>query len=157
MYKKIQNRARLKKICGELRAGGKTIVFTNGCFDILHKGHVRCLEQAKKLGDVLIVGLNADKSVSALKPGRPVNPEADRAEVLAALSAVDYITIFSEQTPYALIRALRPDVLVKGGDWKEKDIVGSDLVKETRSLPFVKGVSTTGILAKIRRISKQAP
>ncbi len=154
MHRKIQSRARLKKICEELRAEGKTIVFTNGCFDILHKGHVRYLEQARKLGDVLIIGLNADNSVSALKPGRPVNPEADRAEVLAALAAVDFISIFREETPYALIRALRPDVLVKGGDWKEKDIVGSDLVRETHSLPFVKGVSTTGIIARIRRISK---
>ena len=118
--KKIYRARSLKKICDTLRARGKRIVFTNGCFDILHKGHVRYLTQAKKLGDVLVVGLNADKSVSALKPDRPVNPEADRAEVLAALSAVDYITIFSEKTPYTLIKLLRPDVLVKGGDWKKK-------------------------------------
>jgi len=152
--KKLQSRESLKKICDKLRAEGKKIVFTNGCFDILHKGHVRYLAQARKLGDVLVVGLNADSSVSALKPGRPVNPEASRAEVLAALSSVDYLTIFCEKTPYRLIRALRPDVLVKGGDWQKKDIVGSDIVKETCSLPFVKGVSTTGIIEKIRKLSK---
>jgi rfaE bifunctional protein nucleotidyltransferase chain/domain len=152
--KKIHKEESLKKICDTLKARGKRIVFTNGCFDILHKGHVRYLAQAKKLGDVLVVGLNADKSVSALKPDRPVNPEADRAEVLAALSAVDYITIFSEKTPYRLIKLLRPDVLVKGGDWKEEEIVGSDLVKETYSLPFVRGVSTTRIIGKIRSLCK---
>jgi rfaE bifunctional protein nucleotidyltransferase chain/domain len=152
--KKIHKEEGLKKICDTLRARGKKIVFTNGCFDILHKGHVRYLTQAKKLGDVLVVGLNADKSVSALKPDRPVNPEADRAEVLAALSAVDYITIFSEKTPYRLIKLLRPDVLVKGGDWKKEAIVGSDIVKEIYSLPFVRGVSTTRIIAKIRSLCK---
>ena len=152
--KKIHSAGSLKKICDALRARGKRIVFTNGCFDILHKGHVRYLTQAKKLGDVLVVGLNADKSVSALKPDRPVNPEADRAEVLAALAAVDYITIFSEKTPYTLIKLLRPDVLVKGGDWKKKEIVGSDLVKETYRLPFVRGVSTTRIIGKIRSLRK---
>lgn len=152
--KKIQSEESLKKICEKLRAEGKRIVFTNGCFDILHKGHVRYLAQAKKLGDVLVVGLNADKSVSALKPGRPVNPEGNRAEVLAALSAVDYIAIFGEKTPYRLIKLLRPHVLVKGGDWEKKDIVGSDLVRETYSLPFVKGVTTTGIIEKIQRLCK---
>jgi rfaE bifunctional protein nucleotidyltransferase chain/domain len=152
--KKLQTKEGLKKICDQLRAEGKKIVFTNGCFDILHKGHVRYLAQAKKLGDVLVVGLNADKSVSALKPGRPVNPQGHRAEVLAALSAVDYIAIFSEKTPYALIKLLRPDVLVKGGDWKKNDIVGSALVKKTYILPFVKGVSTTGIIEKIQRLCK---
>ena len=138
-------------VCRRLQREGKKIVFTNGCFDILHKGHVRYLRQAKKLGDVLVVGLNSDKSVSRLKPGRPVNRERDRAEVLEALSMVDYVTIFDEATPYRLIRTLRPDVLVKGGDWKKQDIVGSDIAKETRSLPYVKGASTTGIIEKIAR------
>jgi rfaE bifunctional protein nucleotidyltransferase chain/domain len=152
--KKIYKEKELKKICDALRARGKRIVFTNGCFDILHKGHVRYLAQARKLGDVLVVGLNADRSVSALKPDRPVNPEADRAEVLAALSSVDYVTIFSEKTPYRLIKLLRPDVLVKGGDWKKREIVGADLVKETHSLPFVRGVSTTRIIGKIQSLCK---
>ncbi len=149
--KKLQDRKNLKNICAGLRAEGKKIVFTNGCFDILHRGHVRYLEQAKKLGDILVVGLNSDRSVSGIKPGRPINSEGDRAAVLAALCAVDYVAVFDEKTPYALIRALRPDVLVKGGDWKKEDIVGSDIVPETRSLPFVKGVSTTGIIGKILR------
>ncbi len=147
--KKILKRSELKKTCGRLAGQGRKIVFTNGCFDIIHKGHVRYLSQAKKLGDVLVVGLNSDRSVSLIKPGRPVNPERDRAEVLAALCMVDYVTIFDEKTPYRLIRSLKPDVLVKGGDWKKDEIVGSDVAGETYSLPYVKGVSTTGIIKKI--------
>ncbi len=146
---KVLKRSDLKKICGMLAGQGKRIVFTNGCFDIIHKGHVRYLRQAKKLGDVLIVGLNSDRSVAAIKPGRPVNSERDRAEVLAALCMVDYVTIFDERTPYRLIRSLRPDVLVKGGDWKKEEIVGSDIAKVTYSLPYVRGISTTGIIEKI--------
>lgn len=152
--KKIQDRKRLKGICESLRAQGRTIVFTNGCFDLLHKGHIRYLKQARRLGDILIIGLNSDSSVSGIKPGRPVNSERERAEVLSALYMVDYITIFNEKTPYRLIRSLRPDVLVKGGDWKKEDIVGSDIAKETYSLPYVKGASTTGIIEKIIRLSK---
>ncbi len=149
--KKLQDRKNLKTICARLRAEGKKIVFTNGCFDILHRGHVRYLERARKLGDVLVVGLNSDSSVSGIKPGRPINSENDRAAVLGALCSVDYITIFGEKTPYALIRALGPDVLVKGGDWKKEDIVGSDIVSETHSLPYLKGASTTQIIEKILR------
>ena len=133
-----------------LRAEGRKIVFTNGCFDILHPGHVRYLREAAALGDVLVVGLNSDASVARLKPGRPVNPEADRAEVLAALRAVDFVVIFSEETPYRLIERLRPDVLVKGGDWAPEEIVGADLVPDTRSLPFAPGYSTTALLERIR-------
>lgn len=147
--KKIVDRSELKKICGRLAGQGRKIVFTNGCFDILHKGHVRYLRQARKLGDVLVVGLNSDRSVSLLKPGRPINSEKDRAEVLASLCMVDYVTIFDEKTPYGLIKSLKPDVLVKGGDWKKEEIVGSDVAEETYSLPYVKGISTTGIIKKI--------
>ena len=152
--KKIQDKNNLKNICTELRAERKKIVFTNGCFDILHAGHIKYLEKAKKLGDVLIVGLNSDKSVSKIKPGRPVNNEKNRATVLSALEMVDYITIFSEETPYDLIKVVRPDVLVKGGDWKKKDIIGSDIAKETYSLPYLKGFSTTGIIEKILKGTK---
>ena len=152
--KKLLDRKTLVRRCADLRASGRRIVFTNGCFDILHKGHVRYLDRAKRLGDVLVVGLNSDSSVSRIKPGRPINSEKDRAEVLAALSSVDYITIFSEPTPYRLIRSVKPDVLVKGGDWKKQDIVGSDIAGETYSLPFVKGVSTTRIVEKIVRSSR---
>jgi D-beta-D-heptose 7-phosphate kinase/D-beta-D-heptose 1-phosphate adenosyltransferase len=149
--KKILDRMGIKKISSALRAKANKVVFTNGCFDILHAGHVRYLKQARKLGDVLIVGLNSDSSVSGLKPGRPVNSEKNRAEVLAALAAVDYVVIFSEKTPYNLIKAVKPDILVKGGDWKKEDIIGSDIAKETLSLPFVKGISTTKIIEKILR------
>ncbi|MEJ2683614.1 MAG: D-glycero-beta-D-manno-heptose 1-phosphate adenylyltransferase [Candidatus Sulfobium sp.] len=151
--KKIQGRKDLRNICESLKAAGKKIVFTNGCFDILHKGHVRYLRRARRLGDILVVGVNSDSSAGKIKPGRPVNSEKDRVEVLAALSMVDYVTIFTESTPYRLIKALRPDVLVKGGDWKKEEIVGHDIVDETYSLPYVKGVSTTDIIDKIRRLS----
>lgn len=140
-----------------LRRSGKKIVFTNGCFDVLHLGHVRYLDKAKSLGDVLVVGLNSDASVRKLKgPGRPVNGIQDRAGVVKALKAVDYVTVFKEETPLNLIRALGPDILVKGGDWKPKDIVGSDFVLshggKVLSLPFVKSRSTTKVLGAIHRL-----
>ncbi len=141
----------LKKAVDEARAKGKKIVFTNGCFDILHVGHIRYLKEARALGDVLVIGLNSDKSVSVIKPGRPVNPQGWRAEILAALEMVDYVTVFDEDTPYELIKLLKPDILVKGGDWKKEDIVGSDIAKETRSLPYVKGISTTALIEKIKK------
>ncbi len=149
--KKILDRKGIQKISCRLRAEGKKIVFTNGCFDILHAGHVRYLGQARKLGDVLVVGLNSDRSVSGIKPGRPINSEKNRAEVMAGLATVDYVVVFSEKTPYNLIKAVKPDILVKGGDWKKEDIIGSDIAKETLSLPFVKGISTTRIIEKILR------
>lgn len=135
----------------ELRAAGRRVVFTNGCFDILHIGHVRYLSAAKQLGDVLIVAVNSDESVRRLKPSRPVVPDHERAEIVAALSMVDYVTIFSEDTPYETIALLRPDVLVKGGDWPKDRIVGSDLVSEVHSLPYTEGASTSAILARIIR------
>jgi len=141
----------LREAVDAARAEGRRVVFTNGCFDILHVGHVRYLKAAKTLGDVLVVGLNTDRSVSTLKKGRPVVPQGQRAEVIAALETVDYVTLFDEDTPYELIRLVRPDVLVKGGDWKKEEIVGSDIVPETHSLPFVPGISTTKIIEKIRQ------
>jgi rfaE bifunctional protein nucleotidyltransferase chain/domain len=142
----------LKAIIDKAKESNKRIVFTNGCFDIIHKGHVRYLRQAKALGDILIVGLNSDSSVRRIKPGRPINPEDDRAEVLSSLEMVDYVVIFDEDTPYELIRFLRPHILVKGGDWKVEDIIGSDLVEKTVSLPYVEGVSTTEIIKKIKNM-----
>jgi D-beta-D-heptose 7-phosphate kinase/D-beta-D-heptose 1-phosphate adenosyltransferase len=144
---------RLKAVLAKARKSGKKIVFTNGCFDILHVGHVRYLKKARSLGDLLVIGLNNDASVRALKgPSRPLNGEKDRAEVLGALAFVDKIVIFSEGTPEKLIHAVRPDFLVKGGDWKKKDIVGSAFVESyggrVLSLPFIKGFSTTGTLKK---------
>ncbi len=147
---KVLDRSKLKHILSELKSRKKKIVFTNGCFDIIHIGHVRYLNEAKKLGDILVVGLNSDNSVSGIKPGRPVTPEDQRAEVLSALSMVDYVTPFDEDTPYELIKTLKPDVLVKGADWDIKNIVGADIVKEVRNIPFVEGISTTEIIRKIQ-------
>jgi rfaE bifunctional protein nucleotidyltransferase chain/domain len=142
----------LRKVVERRKSEGRKIVFTNGCFDILHIGHIRYLKEAKLLGDILVVGLNSDRSVSVLKPDRPVNPQDQRAEVLASLEMVDYVALFDEETPYALIKSLQPDVLVKGGDWKKEDIVGSDIAKETLSLPYIEGISTTGIIERIKRL-----
>lgn len=153
---KTADRNLLKEIIERLRSEGKKIVFTNGCFDIIHMGHTRYLGHAKTLGDVLVVGLNSDKSVSAIKYGRPVNPQEQRAEVLSSLEMVDYVTIFDEDTPYELIKLIQPDVLVKGGDWKKEDIVGSDIAKETFSLPYVQGVSTTQIIEKISKLQRKS-
>jgi len=146
----ILTQSELKQVVEAARAEGRKVVFTNGCFDLLHVGHVRYLRAAKALGDVLVIGLNTDRSVSTLKKGRPVVPEEQRAEVIAALQTVDYVALFDEETPYELIRLVQPDVLVKGGDWKREDIVGFDIVPETYSLPFVPGISTTKIIEKIR-------
>lgn len=133
----------------------RKIVFTNGCFDILHVGHIRYLKEAKSLGDILVVGVNTDNSVKKLKgPARPIQNENDRAEILSSLESVDFVVLFSEETPEKLIHSVRPDILVKGGDWKIQDIVGSDFVLsyggEVRSLQFVNGKSTTSIIEKTK-------
>ena len=156
MHNKIKTQKQIEVIAKRLKVQSKKIVFTNGCFDILHRGHVEYLEKAKAAGDVLVVGLNTDKSVKCIKgPDRPVNKEVDRAVVLSGLSAVDYIVLFNEDTPLNLIKAVKPQVLVKGGDWKSEDIVGSDIVKASGgkviSIPFVKGYSTTKLLNKITK------
>ncbi len=146
--------------CSELRASGKRIVFTNGCFDILHHGHVSYLEEAATFGDILVVGVNSDSSISRLKgPLRPVVPEDDRASIIAALRAVSIATIFSEDTPFELIQAIRPDVLIKGGDYDPEAadgpryIVGSDVVRsaggEVRVINLIAGRSTTGIIERV--------
>lgn len=130
---------------------GKKIVFTNGCFDILHVGHVKYLQVAKSFGDVLIVGLNSDESVSRLKgPSRPVNPAEDRAYILAALEAVDFVVPFTEDTPYNLIKMIRPDILVKGGDYEGKAVVGTEFARELKLVDFVDGKSTTKTIQKIQ-------
>ncbi|WP_456449633.1 D-glycero-beta-D-manno-heptose-7-phosphate kinase [Hydrogenimonas sp.] len=148
---RIKSREALATTVTRLKSEGKKIVFTNGCFDILHLGHVKYLEKAKSFGDVLIVGVNSDDSVRRLKgPERPVNPEYDRAYLLAALDAVDFVTIFDEDTPYELIKVVEPDVLVKGGDYEGKEVVGSDIAKEVRLVDFVEGKSTTKTIEKMR-------
>lgn len=153
MYGKVLDWDALKREVDSCRGRGERVVFTNGCFDIIHAGHVRYLSDARALGDVLVVGLNTDASVGRLKPGRPVVSEAQRAEVLSALQMVDYVALFDQDTPYELIKLILPDVLVKGGDWKPADIVGSDLVPDTRSLPFVDGISTSEIIRRARDIT----
>lgn len=135
--------------------GSKKIVFTNGCFDLLHVGHIRYLQEARRLGDYLVIGVNADASVKRLKgPTRPIQSEADRAEILAALGAVDMTVIFEEDTPEELIKIVKPDILVKGGDWKIDQIVGAPFVQsyggQVMSLQFVDGKSTTKIIEKSR-------
>jgi D-beta-D-heptose 7-phosphate kinase/D-beta-D-heptose 1-phosphate adenosyltransferase len=151
---KIVDRSKISDMAAELRSEGKKIVFTNGCFDLLHIGHIRYLREARNLGDVLIVGLNSDTSVARIKSGRPLTPENDRAEVLSALSMVDFITLFDEDTPYRLICEIRPDVLVKGSDWKKEDIVGSDIAKEVHAIPLTGGISTSLIIEKIRNMNR---
>ena len=139
------------------RAQGQRVVFTNGVFDILHPGHIRYLRDARALGDLLIVGVNSDRSVKALAkaPDRPINGEAERAEVLSALAAVDAVVIFDEDTPHAIISALQPDILVKGADWGENAIVGRDVVEarggKVVRIPLAEGYSTTKIIERIRR------
>ncbi|HEY7546215.1 MAG TPA: D-glycero-beta-D-manno-heptose 1-phosphate adenylyltransferase [Blastocatellia bacterium] len=137
-----------------LRVEGKTVVFTNGCFDLLHAGHARYLREARALGDALIVALNSDRSVRKLKgEGRPILSELERAELMAALEAVDYVTIFDEETPLRVIRALLPDVLVKGGDWTVDKIIGREEVEASGgrvlSLPYLEGASTSAIIERI--------
>ena len=136
----------------ELKTRGKKIVFTNGCFDLLHAGHVRYLEASKNFGDVLILGLNSDRSVAALKgAGRPIIAQIDRAYILAALEAVDYVVIFDDDTPYDLINAIKPHTLVKGGDYEGKDVVGQDIAQELKVVQFIDGKSTTKTIEKIQQ------
>jgi D-beta-D-heptose 7-phosphate kinase/D-beta-D-heptose 1-phosphate adenosyltransferase len=142
------------RLAGRLRAAGRTIVFTNGVFDLLHPGHVRYLQHARALGDALIVGINSDRSVRSNKAaGRPITPEAERAEIVEALASVDAAVIFDEDTPLAIIAALQPDVLVKGADWGEDAIVGRDIVEarggKVVRVPIAAGYSTTAIVEKI--------
>ncbi len=139
----------------KLKQKNKKIVFTNGCFDILHAGHISYLEKAKSLGSALVIGLNSDSSVKRIKgKSRPVVSQKNRAILLAALETVDMVIIFGELTPLKLIKAIKPDVLVKGGDWKKKDIVGSDFVEsyggKVKSLAYVKGLSTRSLISKIQ-------
>jgi len=155
MHSRVLSLADAVALVARLRAEGRSIVFTNGVYDLLHPGHVRYLQAARAEGDALIVGVNSDRSVRANKgPERPINPEQERAELIAALAAVDAAVIFDEETPHAIISALQPDVLVKGADWAADQIVGRDVV-EARGGRVVRatiepGHSTTDILAKIR-------
>lgn len=145
----------IKTLSSKLHSQGKKIVFTNGCFDILHVGHVKYLEVAKSYGDVLILGLNADSSVRKLKgPTRPINTQDDRAYILASLESVDYVVIFEEETPYELIKLIKPHVLVKGGDYEGKEVVGQDIADELKLVQFVDGKSTTNTIKRIQNDAK---
>ncbi|MFA5115251.1 MAG: D-glycero-beta-D-manno-heptose 1-phosphate adenylyltransferase [Candidatus Omnitrophota bacterium] len=151
---KIKKPQELKKIVSGLKKRGERIVFTNGCFDLLHYGHVRYLEEAKKKGDVLVVALNSDSSIKRIKGRqRPIINEGDRMGTIAALESVDYVTVFDEDTPFKIIKLLRPDILVKGADWNRRNIVGADFVKSygggVNTLKLSRGRSTTAIIEKI--------
>ncbi len=153
---KLVSLDQLKHLREELRAASQTVVFTNGCFDLLHPGHVRYLQEARKLGDALVVALNSDRAVRELKGAtRPILQEEERAEVMAALECVDYVIIFDDVSPQKTIATLLPDILVKGGDWGVEQIIGADEVTaaggEVKSLNFVPGVSTSEIIERIQR------
>ena len=150
MNNKLIERSMLNNVLSEYRKENKKIVFTNGCFDILHRGHVEYLQKARELGDLLVLGLNSDNSVKRLKGNdRPINNEMDRSIVLSALECINYISIFDEDTPLELIKIVKPDILVKGGDYKIEDVVGREFAKETVLINFVDGYSTTNIIKKI--------
>ena len=156
MHTKVTARETLASLLAERRLEGQRIVFTNGCFDLMHIGHIRYLQAARNLGDVLVIGVNSDESVRALHKGadRPLVPDVQRAEVLAALACVDYVTIFPEPDPGSLIATLQPDILVKGGDWSLDRIVGRETVEarggRVQTIPLVPGVSTTILVERIR-------
>jgi rfaE bifunctional protein nucleotidyltransferase chain/domain len=152
-YKSVDD---LSAMSAQARKAGRVVVFTNGCFDLVHRGHIHLLRQAKALGDLLIVGLNSDVSVKTIKgPDRPIMPEADRIELIAALEMVDYVVVYSEPDPYHIIAAIKPNVLVKGGDWSADEIVGADVVEQNGGrvavVPYLPGFSTTQIIERIRK------
>lgn len=156
MATKVLPREQLLSSLADERTKGKRIVFTNGCFDLMHIGHTRYLQAARALGDILVVGVNSDASVRTLNkaPDRPIVPQEQRAEVLGALGCVDFVVIFEESDPLQLITAVQPDVLVKGGDWGIDRIIGRDIVEArggvVKTIPLVPGISTTGLLQQIR-------
>ena len=159
---RVVTQTRLEKVLAELRQKRNKIVFTNGCFDLLHAGHVRYMAKAKRMGDVLVVGLNSDSSVRRLKgKGRPILAQKDRGEILAALESVDYVTTFNEDTPFRLIKQVKPDILVKGADYRADNIVGAEFVRsyggDVKTIPLVKNKSTNLLIASIlRRYAKEA-
>lgn len=151
--KHIKTQDEITMLVQELKLKGKKIIFTNGCFDILHIGHIKYLEKAKSFGDVLILGLNSDISVKNIKgENRPINSQTDRAYILASMEVVDYLVIFNEDTPYELIKSIEPDILVKGGDYEGRDIIGQDIAKELKLVKFIKGKSTSKTIEQIQNI-----
>ena len=159
--KKIKSVPQMKRIVARLKKQGKEIVFTNGCFDILHVGHVRYLTRARKLGDILVVGLNTDRSVRMIKgEKRPIVSEEERAEVLASLEVIDYVVLFDEPDPLRVITALKPTILVKGADWQKDKIIGRDVVEGSGGrvvrVPLVPGSSSTGVIERIIKVYCQS-
>tara|TARA_B100000795_G_scaffold256908_1_gene229707 strand:+ start:1934 stop:3358 length:1425 start_codon:yes stop_codon:yes gene_type:complete len=151
-FEHIKTIDEISTIVNELKDKDKKIIFTNGCFDILHIGHIKYLEEAKSFGDILILGLNSDKSIQRIKgSNRPINTENDRAYILAALEVVDFLVIFDEDTPFQLINLIKPDVLVKGGDYEGKEVVGQDIAKELKIVQFINGSSTTKTIERIKK------
>ncbi len=155
--RKIKTRPQLQAIVARLRSQGKKVVFTNGCFDILHAGHIRYLRKAKSKGDDLLVGLNTEHSVRLIKGGkRPIIPQKERAEIMAALEFVDYVVLFNEPNPLRLIETLKPDILLKGADWPKDQIIGQEAVEKgggrVLQIPLVPGASTSGIIDKILKV-----
>jgi rfaE bifunctional protein nucleotidyltransferase chain/domain len=151
---KLKSIEELTAIAAQARRDGKSVVFTNGCFDILHRGHVHVLRQAKALGDLLIVALNSDRSVKAIKgPRRPILPEIDRVELIGAMEMVDYLVLFDEPDPYNLIAAIKPNILAKGGDWSAEKVIGADVVEQAGGrvelIPYLKGFSSSAIIERI--------
>lgn len=157
MHEKVLSRSEVVSALTARRTQGQRVVFTNGCFDLMHVGHTRYLQAARELGDLLVVGVNTDRSVRSLNKGldRPIVPEHQRAEVLAALACVDYVVLFDEPDPGRLIIEIQPDVLVKGGDWTPDKIIGRETVEArggvVKTIPLVPGVSTTALVEKIRK------
>jgi rfaE bifunctional protein nucleotidyltransferase chain/domain len=152
---KLKSLKELQTIVSGARQAGQTVVFTNGCFDLLHRGHVHLLREAKAAGDILVVGINSDRSVQSIKgPARPILPETDRIELIAAMEMVDYVVQFDEADPYNVISALKPQVLAKGGDWRAGKIIGADVVEREGGqvvvIPYLEGFSTTKIIERIR-------
>ena len=155
MTGKLKSLKELQIIVSDARQAGQTVVFTNGCFDLLHRGHVHLLREAKAAGDILIVGINSDRSVQSIKgPARPILPETDRIELIAAMEMVDYVILFDEADPYNVISALKPQVLAKGGDWRAGKIIGADVVEREGGqvvvIPYLEGFSTTKIIERMR-------
>ena len=153
---KLKTLDELTSIATQARTEGKIVVFTNGCFDLLHRGHVHLLREAKAAGDLLIVAVNSDRSVKAIKgPTRPVTSETDRIELIAAMEMVDYAILFDEPDPYSLIAAIKPSVLAKGGDWSADKIIGAEIVEREGGrvvvIPYIKGYSTTEIIERMRK------
>lgn len=152
---KIRSRGEAAELLAARRADGSSVVFTNGCFDVLHPGHVQYLQAARKLGDMLVVGLNSDVSIKRLKgTERPICEESARAYMLASMACVDLVVVFEEDTPVELMGALRPDILVKGADWEGKELPGSDLVGRVEFMPFLEGWSSTDVIGRIKKALK---